>query len=130
MVEQIYISGSGGVQGGIQEGGITLRVIPMRGPAREIEPWKAEGGHGGGDIVLLRDLFLPDVPFDKYQRAADHRAGASSILVGLAANRCFETGKTTKISDLVPHLERPDFAPMPSPSAPIPMPPATTILSG
>jgi len=130
MVEQIYISGSGGVQGGIKEGGITLRMIPMRGPAHEIEPWKAEGGHGGGDIVLLRDLFLPNAPFDKYQRAADHRAGASSILVGLAANRCFETGKTTAISELVPHLERPDFAPMPSATAPIPMPPATTILSG
>jgi hypothetical protein len=53
-------------------------------------PWSApvaygEGGHGGGDKVMLNDLFgEPGV--DPLRRAADHRAGAMSILTGVAAN--------------------------------------------
>ena len=39
---------------------VTTRIIPMRGAAREIEPRMGEGDHGGGDAVMLADIFEPD----------------------------------------------------------------------
>ena len=90
IVEQIYVSGTDTVQGGIAPGGISTRIIPLRGPARVIEPWTAAGGHGGGDQVMLDDIFLPGRAADKYVRASNQFGGACSILIGIAANRCFE----------------------------------------
>ncbi len=122
IVEQIYISGTGGVQGGIASGGVTTRVIPLRGAAVVHEPWTAAGSHGGGDQVMLDDIFLPAPPKDKYVRASDERGGACSILIGAAANRCFQTGQPVKISDLVTGLRPPDYTPMPTRKDPVPMP--------
>lgn len=123
IVEQVYVNGTDTVQGGIASGGITTKVFPLRGEPRTLEPWTGTGGHGGGDKVMLDEIFLPTPPVDKYQRASDERGGAASILVGIAANRCFETGQPVKITDLLGHLERPDFAPMPPRTGPLPMPP-------
>lgn len=50
-------------------------------------------GHGGGDELLLRDLFGKPAP-DPLGRAADHRAGIWSILTGICANMSMETGRT------------------------------------
>lgn len=123
IVEKIYVSGTDTVQGGIEKGGVRTRVIPLRGPAEEVEPWTGTGGHGGGDNVLLDDIFLPNPPADKYQRNSDERGGAESILIGVAANRCFETGQPVNISDLVNGLEPADYTPMPTRLDPVPMPP-------
>lgn len=123
MVEQIYVSGTDAVQGSIQEGGTTIRVIPLRGAPQDITPWPPEGSHGGGDRVLLDDLFSSSPKPDKYLRAADERAGACSILVGMAANRSFETKRPVAISELVQNLEAPTYAPMPPRNTPLPMPP-------
>jgi hypothetical protein len=122
-VEAIYMAGDGTVQGGIKEGGVKTRVLPLRGPAKDYEVWTGAGGHGGGDKVMLDDLFMPNPPADKYLRAADERGGAASILIGIAANQCFATGTPVKISDLVTDLKPQDFAPMPSRTAELPMPP-------
>ena len=123
VVESVYVNGTGTEQGGIAEGGVTTRVIPLRGAARDVVPWTAVGDHGGGDRLMLEDIFPPDPPADKYLRAADERAGAWSILVGVAANHSIETGASVRLSDLVPGVPRPDYAPMPSREAPLPMPP-------
>ena len=120
--EKIYISGTGTELGGIQEGGTTTRVFPLRGPVEDVEPWTGRGGHGGGDKVLLDDLFLPEKQSDKYLRAADHRSGAFSILTGVAANRCFETKQPVQIADLVENLGYPEYPEMPSRVASLPMP--------
>lgn len=109
--------------GQVGSGPVTLRVVPLRGQARELTPWAGQGGHDGGDKPMLDDIFQPDMPADKYLRAADERAGACSMLVGVAANRCFETGHSVAIADLVPGLVRPDYAPMPLRDGPLPMPP-------
>lgn len=122
IVEQVYVNGTDTVQGGIADGGVRTRVIPLRGAATQIEPWTGTGSHGGGDKVMLDDLFLPQPPVDKYLRAADERAGANSILIGAAANECFKTGQPVVVQKMVTGLGRPDYAPMPSRSAPLPMP--------
>ncbi len=121
-VESVYVNGTETVQGAFAEGGVTTRVIPLRGEARELVPWTAEGDHGGGDRLMLEDIFLPSPAPDKFLRAADERAGACSILVGIAANRSLETGAAVRVSDLVSGVHRPDYAPMPARDAPLPMP--------
>ena len=87
-----------------------------------IEPRMGEGDHGGGDAVLLRDIFDPDPARDPLIRAADERGGAASCLIGIAADRCFETGQPVRIDSLVTGLERPVLPPMPTHRDPVPMP--------
>ncbi|MET0533550.1 MAG: gfo/Idh/MocA family oxidoreductase, partial [Steroidobacter sp.] len=55
-------------------------------------------------------------------RASDELGGAYSILIGVAANKCFETGSAVRIGELVTGLAPPDRAPMPSRTASLPMP--------
>ena len=71
---------------------------------------------------MLSDLFSPAPAADPLLRAADERSGAYSILVGVAANRCFETGQTVRIADLVHPISSPDYPRMPARTAPVPMP--------
>jgi predicted dehydrogenase len=120
--EQIYVSGDGGVPGDIREGDSYTRVFPLRDSAYDVPMWKGEGGHGGGDALMLRDIFAPEREADKYLRAADQRAGAYSSLTGIAANRCFATGETVRITDLIQNLGRPEYPAMPSRTEALPMP--------
>ncbi len=122
VVESVYVNGTETVQGGVAHDGVKIRVIPLRGAGYEIEPWSAEGDHGGGDRLMLEDIFLPTPAPDKYLRAADERAGACSILVGIAANRSLETGAKVQVSDLIPDVPAPDYAPMPTRREVLPMP--------
>lgn len=122
MQESIYISGDGTVPGAIQKEGTYIRIFPLRAPAYEVELWTGEGGHGGGDPILLADIFSPDKQPDPYKRAADQRSGAYSILIGAAANIGFVTGASVKIDDLVKNIGIPDYPEMPSRTAELPMP--------
>lgn len=122
MVEAIYVSGTDAVQGGIKDGGVTTRIFPLRGEPRDVEPWSGEGGHGGGDKVMLDDIFLPNPAEDPYRRAADQRSGAYSILTGIAANHCFVSGGPVQISDLVNGVGYPAYPAMPSRDGSLPMP--------
>jgi predicted dehydrogenase len=122
IVEQIYTAGTNQVQGGIAAGGVKTRVIPLRGAAKDYEPWTGKGGHGGGDTALLDDIFVINPPADKYQRNSDERGGAASILIGVAANKCFQTGQPVQLSGLVTGWERPALPPMPSRQDSVPMP--------
>ncbi|WP_323144999.1 Gfo/Idh/MocA family protein [Massilia phyllosphaerae] len=119
IVESAGAAGAAKVQSGSE--GVSTRIIPLRGAPRDIEPWTGKGSHGGGDEVMLAEIF-GSAPADPYKRASDERAGAWSALVGIAANRCFETGQTVKIADLVTGLDLPDRAPMPDHRIPVPMP--------
>ncbi|KQW93544.1 oxidoreductase [Massilia sp. Root418] len=120
IVESAGVAGANEIQS--KSNNVQIRVIPLRGNARDIEPWTGTGGHGGGDDAMLKEIF-GDAPADKYKRVSDERAGAYSILVGVAANRCFETGASVRIADMVTGLTPPDRAPMPDRAAPLPMPP-------
>jgi predicted dehydrogenase len=119
--ESVYISGDGTVPGELQAKGTTLRVFPHFKAPYEADIWRGEGGHGGGDVRLLDDIFHPNPKEDKYLHAADQRAGAYSILTGIAANRSIETGREILIADLVQNIGQPDFPPMPSPDDPLPL---------
>ena len=121
--EKVFTSKDGSLPRAIKGDGTYIRIYPLRAPAYEVEVWKGEGSHGGGDRVMLEDLFLPGKNTDKHQRAADQRSGAYSILVGIAANQSFRSGKAVQIADLVPRLAMPDYPAMPSHTESVPMPP-------
>jgi predicted dehydrogenase len=100
VVESSYVN-SGGEQSleGAAEN-ITLMLRPLFQEPRKVEVIEAAGGHGGGDNVMLRDLFGEAEP-DEHMRAASHVDGAASILTGVAANRSIRTGKVIKVSDIL-----------------------------
>lgn len=58
------------------------------------------GGHGGGDVRLLDDVFIGPGE-DPLGRAAGYVDGARSILTGIAANRSFATGMPVRVNELV-----------------------------
>jgi predicted dehydrogenase len=121
--EQVTTFGDGSVPGAVKPGGTYIRIYPLRAPAYEVPLWPTNtGGHGGGDSVMLDDMFLPEKKADKYMRQADQRGGAYSILTGVAANHSMLSGKTVKVSDLVANIALPDYPPMPSATDAVPMP--------
>ncbi len=98
--EQSYVNagGEGAGEGSLAEQ--TVSVHPLWGDPYEVSIQEGEGGHGGGDPVLLEDLFgIP--PEDRFHRAASHVDGAMSILTGIAANKSMRTGQPVRIEDLV-----------------------------
>ncbi|MEO6569302.1 MAG: Gfo/Idh/MocA family oxidoreductase [Opitutaceae bacterium] len=121
IVESVYANGAPTTPYS-DAGGVKTRVIPLRGEAYDVTPWSAPGDHGGGDKLMLDDILLPELPADKYLRAADERAGACSIMVGIAANESIRTARHVRIADLVPGLRRPDYTSMPTHRDPLLMP--------
>lgn len=108
--ESVYVSGDGSVPGALEPDGTWTRVYPQREAAYEVALARGEGGHGGADPIMLDHLFAPDTqPEDRLLRGADQRAGAWSILTGIAANRSIEWGREVVIDELVPGLELPDY---------------------
>jgi predicted dehydrogenase len=117
--ETIYISGDGSVPGELIPEGTKIKILPHFQPGYEAEIWQSEGGHGGADPLMLRDIFDRNRPKDKHKRAADHRAGAWSVLTGIAANHSIAEGKPIRIDELIDGLADPDYPPMPDPAEPI-----------
>ena len=122
VVEAVYENGAETFLNGSAAHGVKIRLVPLRGAGIDIEPWTADGAHGGGDRLMLEDIFLPTPAPDRYLRAADERAGACSILVGIAANQSLQTGARVEIADLVSELPLPDYSPMPTRGERLPMP--------
>lgn len=100
VVENSYVNSGGeqGMEGALDE--IKLTLHPLFGPPQDIEVVSGEGGHGGGDPELLRDLFGGEKD-DEFKRAASHIDGATSILTGIAANRSMMTGKVVQVKDIL-----------------------------
>ncbi len=78
---------------------IVLR--PLWGKPLAVPVGEEQGGHGGGDVRLLEDLFRPGRPADPLGRAAGHVDGALSILTGIAANQSLRTGGPVRVAELV-----------------------------
>jgi predicted dehydrogenase len=117
--ESSYLNGDGTVAGSFQSEGSSIKVFPSFKTPYEIKMYDAKGSHGGGDIVMLNDIF--DTPEDDpCMRSADYVQGAYSMLVGVAANKSMATGKKIYIADLVSGLDAPAFPAMPDGSENIP----------
>jgi predicted dehydrogenase len=58
------------------------------------------GGHFGGDPLLHKSLFVPETD-DPLNQRAGARAGAMSVLTGVAATRSAETGQPVEILPLL-----------------------------
>ncbi len=103
--ESVYINADGSVPGALKREGTYIRVYPHFAPAYEEPVWEAIGGHGGGDELLLQDIFDPDANRDdQYGCRADHRQGAWSILTGIAANVSMQRGEPVATRPLAPAL--------------------------
>ncbi|NMA82267.1 MAG: Gfo/Idh/MocA family oxidoreductase [Epulopiscium sp.] len=100
VVEQTYVNAGGdkALEGAVKQKSIT--VFPMFAEAYEVEIEEGVGGHGGGDPILLNDIFGEPTE-DPFERAASHVDGAMSILTGVAANKSIATGMPVQIKDLL-----------------------------
>ena len=109
IVESSYISGDHADfnQPGMHEldedrKGMVPEIIfqPHWGKPVVIEYESVRGGHGGGDLRLLHDIFR-GAGDDPLNHAADYRDGAKSILTGIAANISLKTGQAVAVKDLI-----------------------------
>jgi predicted dehydrogenase len=67
--------------------------------AEDVPIVEGEGGHGGGDALLLSDVFRG--PGDDWlERPSNWVDGIRSIAVGMAGNESLRTGQPVKIDDL------------------------------
>jgi len=82
-------------------GGKELRIYPMFGRPYTVEIPEGVGGHGGGDRVMLEQIFAPNPPADPFNCAASHIDGAASILLGISANESMATGLPVNVDDLL-----------------------------
>jgi predicted dehydrogenase len=100
VVEKSYINAGGekGDEGALK--GKSLTVKPMFGKPYDVPFEEARGGHGGGDDVMLEDIFGNPKP-DRFKRAASHVDGAYSILTGIAANKSIASGEPIRVKDLL-----------------------------
>jgi predicted dehydrogenase len=100
--EHSYISGAGGKLSrnkGVDT--VSLRHYPLFKPGRDVAYPQPQGSHGGGDVRLLADCFLPHKKKDPLRTAAGGVDGAYSILIGIAARRSIEWGRAVRLDELV-----------------------------
>jgi predicted dehydrogenase len=117
VVAHSYVSGSeadanrpdvrDGSQVDIREEAVITIRPHWEKPTRIVMEKQTEGGHGGADKLLLRDLFIGDGD-DPLQLRADHCAGVFSIITGIAANRSIEEKRLVRIRDLLRETGRED----------------------
>lgn len=77
-----------------------IRIYPLFGGVKTIKVPHGGSGHGGGDVRLRDMLFRGGVP-DPLNHLAGSRAGAMSILTGVAANRSMALGRPVMIEELL-----------------------------
>ncbi|MFN8446309.1 MAG: Gfo/Idh/MocA family oxidoreductase [Caldilineaceae bacterium] len=91
------------IESGPESGGDTLeiRIFDKKGQLTKIDVPVGRGGHGGGDSVLLQRLFSGEDLPDPLNHMAGSRAGAMSILTGIAANHAIASGQAVTVADLL-----------------------------
>ena len=101
VVEKPYVSAGGDKHDEGKTKEYQIRVCPLFDAPYEVEIQTIEGGHGGGDTVMLDDLFNPEKKEDVFKRAANHVDGIKSILTGVAANKSIASNQPIKIDSLI-----------------------------
>ena len=79
---------------------VEFHVTTSFGERRELPAPILEGGHGGGDPILLDTIFAGSVRPD-HLKLPGSRAGALSCLTGIAARRSCEERRPIRIAELV-----------------------------
>lgn len=79
---------------------LEIRFYPLFGGLQTFHVPYVDADHGGGDRRLKDHLFR-GAHEDPFGHVAGSRAGAMSILVGIAANQSMETKRTVGIADLL-----------------------------
>ncbi|MGE0102257.1 MAG: Gfo/Idh/MocA family protein [Blastocatellales bacterium] len=77
-----------------------IRVSKNFGKSELVGITVSEGDHQGADPKLKDMIFNPGMP-DPLRQRAGSRAGAMSLLIGVAAVRSIEQGRPIRINDLV-----------------------------
>lgn len=79
----------------------TIDYFPLFGGKETIHVVPRPGGHGGGDPLLLEDLFLGPDPGLPHDIMAGAEAGALSVLTGEAIWKSVHNGRPVRISELL-----------------------------
>ncbi|MEE1617674.1 Gfo/Idh/MocA family protein [Brachybacterium sp. J153] len=85
---------------GVRERGERLVVQKHFAAAQEVEIPEGVGGHGGGDALLLRDVFVGPAE-DELGRPSDHRDGLRAISVGICGNESLATGLPVDVAEFL-----------------------------
>ncbi|GAB3912841.1 hypothetical protein GCM10027613_03370 [Microlunatus endophyticus] len=87
-----------------RHGGQRLTLQRHWEPAVEVPIPEGAGGHGGGDALLLNDVFQGHITEaggdDWLERPSDWKDGLRSISVGLMGNESLRTGQPVSLEDL------------------------------
>ena len=80
----------------------TNRVILWKNfeKVQDIEVKTTKSGHGGGDGRLKDKIFKTPEAADPYRHSAGTRDGALSVLIGVAARKSIELGRSVRIAEL------------------------------
>lgn len=84
---------------GVRAEGTELVLQRRWETAQRIDVPEGPGAHGGGDALLLDDLFRPGTRPDPLGQAAGWLDGVRSVLVGAAANQALTTGQVVHLAD-------------------------------
>lgn len=79
----------------------TIDYYPLFGSKETIHVVHRSGGHGGGDPLLLEDLFLGPDPNRPYEILSGAEAGAASVLTGEAIWKSAQSGLPVRIAELL-----------------------------
>jgi predicted dehydrogenase len=82
-----------------RHGGQRLTLQRHWQPAIEVPIPEGTGGHGGGDALLLKDVFQGPGE-DWLERPSDWKDGLRSISVGMMGNESLRSGQPIRIDDL------------------------------
>ena len=107
-IERAYVMPDGSLADPVLEETNRIVVQPHFSRAYELRMPEVRGLHGGGDRVMLGELF-GDRPNDQYGRVADERAGVISAAVGIAANASLAAGAPVLVEDMIEELPCPDY---------------------
>ncbi len=99
--ESSYINAQDGNLGEGTSSSEQILLLPLFAKPQIVPIPESNGGHGGGDPIMLEAIFGERAPEDPLNRAANHIDGARSILTGIAANRAIATGLPVKVDEML-----------------------------
>lgn len=77
-----------------------IRIYNRKNEEEKVKFPRVDGAHGGGDVRLLK-LLIGEGMQDPLGFMADSRAGAMSIMIGIAANVSIKEGRSVHIGELL-----------------------------